>query len=139
MLVTKSNASHLQITFRVGDIVLVNVKSHDRPSLQARGPLQPYFAGPYRILEQVGTQDFRIELPTIAKQAHMQDVFNAHQLRPYTTERTLLDALNPHPVVPDHEENELSSRSQMMRIIHRFPPVIWRASSGRTSGSVVKP
>ena len=73
-----------------GDHVLVNVRKQPAQSLWAdRGPLMPYFAGPFDVLRRVGPNAYQLRLPPeIASRIH--DIFNVVQLRKYHSYTPLL-------------------------------------------------
>ena len=86
--------------------MLINVKLHPRPYPQASGPLEPYYAGPYKVIEKVGPNSFRVRLPAKARINRVHDVFNITSLKKYHSETVLLDVVDPPPVPPDNADDE---------------------------------
>ena len=75
-----------------GDQVLVNIRRHPAQSLWAdRGPLMPYFAGPFEVVRRVSPNAYQLRLPPEVK-SRIHDVFNVSQLRKYHSNTPLLDA-----------------------------------------------
>jgi hypothetical protein len=78
----QADKSRRPVTFAVGDRVLlstenISVAAHsNRPSKK----LEPKFVGPFRIIEKVNDNAFKLELPRNMRQ---HPVFNADLLRPY--------------------------------------------------------
>ena len=101
-------------TFHVGDLVLVRVIHVNRTQLNAGGAFANRWEGPYKVIEQVPHQSYRLELPVRAS-SRMGRVFNAIEPKPYQlrnpedAERILRGALRdklnrddiPDPNAPD--------------------------------------
>ena len=77
----------------VGAQVLINLWKHPAHTLWPdRGPLMPYFAGPFEVLRRVGTNAYQLQLTPAMVTAHVHDVFNVSQLRLFHSDTPLLDA-----------------------------------------------
>jgi hypothetical protein len=72
------NNRHKPQIYRTGDLVLLSTKNL-RLKLPSR-KLAPLFVGPYRVVEPVGTQAYRLLLPTNSR---LHPVFNVSRLKPY--------------------------------------------------------
>ena len=96
---------HLHPTrIAVGDEVLVNLKHKDRATLQARGPLQPNYAGPFKVIAKIGENAFKVQLPASAS---VHNVFNTAQLKRYTSHAPTLEALEAdEQIAPDDGEGD---------------------------------
>ena len=83
-MIARANKGRKQHSFAVGDHVLVSHRHHYRDQLEPPGKLRPKASGPFEILEQVGTNVFRLKLPArVERNARMHNAFHAHDLIPY--------------------------------------------------------
>src|SRR5438552_6424324 len=73
------NKSHMAKTYNVGDMVLLSTKNIKlaRPSKK----LDHRFAGPFRVLDLVRKQVYRLDIPKSWKRVH--PVFHVSLLEPY--------------------------------------------------------
>src|SRR5438876_266138 len=73
------NKSHMAKTYNVGDMVLLLTKNIKlaHPSKK----LDHHFAGPFRVLDLIGKQAYRLDIPKSWKQVH--PVFHVSLLEPY--------------------------------------------------------
>ena len=87
--------------FNVDDSVLISVRK--RPLLQphAKGSL---YVGPFRVIEVVSPESFRLALPPSFKNMH--NVFHVSHLRPYLTSVQFSDP--PAITIPDSDPSALS-------------------------------
>ena len=94
------NKKHLAKDFNEGDLVMLSTKN-----LKLKKPskkLSDKFIGPFRILEPVGAQAYRLALPETFK---IHPVFHVSYLEPYK-QRPGDDAI-PTPPLPDLIDNQL--------------------------------
>lgn len=79
---THADKTRRPVDFIVGDLVMLNTRhislaAHsNRPSAK----LEPLFAGPFKIIEQINNNAFKLELPATMK---IHPVFNTNLLKPY--------------------------------------------------------
>jgi hypothetical protein len=66
------------VTFKVGDLVLLNLKDYQRTGRA----LQPRYEGPFEIIEKLSDVTFKLKLPTKFRAIH--PVFHASKLEKYT-------------------------------------------------------
>ena len=91
-------------TYNVGDMVLLSTKNIKlaRPSKK----LDHHFAGPFRVLDLVGKQAYRLDIPKSWKRVH--PVFHVSLLEPYHGRPGAGQPTAPEPVLlPDGEEWEV--------------------------------
>jgi hypothetical protein len=79
--------------FAVGDQVLLLVRPDQLP-VGMSPKLAKKFSGPYSIVEAIGPNAFRLDLPSTVG---IHDVVNASQLKPYVTPSPTLTELLPRP------------------------------------------
>jgi transposase InsO family protein len=72
------NQKHTPKNFSVGDLVLVSTKNWKLAVPNRK--LAAKFAGPFRVIEPIGTQAYRLQLPSITK---VHNVFHVSLLEPY--------------------------------------------------------
>ena len=91
----QANRHLAPVTYHVGDWVLVSMKLQHRRQLAVNGSLGLKQAGPYKILQVVGPQTYKLGLPPGVR---IHPNFNSRFLVPYRTD----DDLNADAV--DHDE-----------------------------------
>ena len=97
------NAKHTPKMFPVGSRVLLSTKNlkQRRPSRK----LSDKFIGPFKVLDAVGTQAYRLELPDMYK---IHPVFHISLLEPYYEPRNKEEVQRPLPeIIEGHEEWEI--------------------------------
>src|SRR5438876_3468437 len=98
------NKSHMAKTYNVGDMVLLSTKTIKlaRPSKK----LDYCFAGPFRVLDLIGKQVYRLDIPKSWKRVHL--VFHVSLLEPYHSRPEAGQPTVLEPVLfPDREEWEV--------------------------------
>ena len=91
-----ANKRRTPADFKVNDLVLVRVFPSNREQLNPPGPFALRWAGPYRVLEVVAENSFRLKFPE-GTHPRFGRVFNAIELRPYYhSEGTPV----PEPLIP---------------------------------------
>jgi hypothetical protein len=97
------NKRHKPIAFKRGDLVALSTKN-----LRIKGSrkLSPRFIGPFRVLDMIGKQAYRLSLPNQYSRIH--NVFHVSLLEPWhqRQERTNPEAM-PMPDLEDDEEWEI--------------------------------
>lgn len=101
----QADKSRRPITFAVGDMVFLSAEnisaaSHaNRPSKK----LEPKYLGPYKILEQLNDNAFKLDLPSTMRH---HPVFNADLLKPYTASPPEFEHRTPPRPPPELVEGE---------------------------------
>ena len=91
-----ANKRRTPADFQVNDLVLVRVFPSNREQLNPPGPFAMRWAGPFRVMEIVAENSFRLKFPE-ATHPRFGRVFNAIELRPYYhSEGTPV----PDPIIP---------------------------------------
>ncbi|KAF5230292.1 hypothetical protein FAUST_9880 [Fusarium austroamericanum] len=93
------NAKHQEKTFQAGDLIALSTKNIKLKGEKKK--LAPRFLGPFRILERVGKQAYRLALPD--KYQLLHNVFHVSLLEPWRKRQG--DQGNTLPM-PDLEEEE---------------------------------
>jgi transposase InsO family protein len=97
------NRNHRPRTFEEGDEVLLSTKN-----IKQRVPskkLKDRFIGPFRVLEVIGTQAYRLELPPSYRKLH--NVFHVSVLEPYIRQADSTQALRRPGAALDDEGQEV--------------------------------
>lgn len=121
------------VEFIVGDMVMLNTRhislaAHsNRPS----GKLEPLFAGPFKIIERINDNAFKLELPSSMK---IHPVFNADLLKPYKeSPKEFSDRTQerPPPDIVEGEEEYEVERILDMKTFGRTKKwlVLWKGYS----------
>ena len=79
--IARVNRKREATNFQVGDLVLVRVSPVNRTQLNEGGAFANRWAGPYKVIERVDHQSYRLELHVMAA-SRMGRVFNAIELKP---------------------------------------------------------
>jgi len=95
---TAYNRRHEPIKFGTGDQVLLSTKDLNLKLPSKK--LAPKFIGPFRVAEPVGSQAYRLHLPTHYR---IHDVFNVARLEKYTGRPNQEDNYQA-PIIIDDEE-----------------------------------
>ena len=109
------DANHRALEFAVGDWVLLRMLHRHTQSLVpgARGKLRPKYAGPFEMLERIGTVAYRLRLP---EGARIHDVFHVGVLKPFRgTPPTSVPALPPIHHGRPLQQPERVLRSELRR------------------------
>jgi transposase InsO family protein len=108
------DAHHRQLEFQVGDWVWLRMLHRPTQSLHTggRGKLGPRYAGPFQVLERIGTVAYRLQLPTGAR---IHDVFHVGVLKPFQGEPPVDTPLLP----PTQHGRLLSSPERVLRAERR--------------------
>jgi hypothetical protein len=106
-MVSNYNKHHRDITFQVGDKVLLNTKNLRLASLE-QSPLrkfQPRFVGPFEITAAISPIAYRLALPGTMR---IHPVFHVSLLKKYTTSPTFPRPTPPPPeIINDVDEYEV--------------------------------
>jgi hypothetical protein len=94
------NKAHQPLTLQRGDLVLLSTKNL---RLKSPNKLTPKFIGPFRVLQSVGSQAYRLSLPRQYSQLH--NVFHVNLLEPWTECSGGRDTAESMPM-PDLEDAE---------------------------------
>ena len=89
----QEDCHHRSSDIVVGDEVLVNVLKFDRHAFSTIHKLVQLYAGPFRVIAAVGSNAFKVDLPTKLLDKRIHNVFNVSQLKKYRSETPLLDAI----------------------------------------------
>jgi transposase InsO family protein len=96
------NRKHQPISFKKGDLVLVSTKN--LRLRDASKKLSQRLMGPFRIDEPVGSQAYRVHLPTASR---IHDVFHVSAMEPYHQRAGTQEILLPPDIIDDQEEYEV--------------------------------
>ena len=115
------NRKHLEKDFNEGDLVMLSAKNlkQKRPSKK----LSHKFLGPFRILEAVGKQAYRLALPTTYR---IHPVFHVSYLEPYKRRdgQEHIPFLPPPEIINDEQEWEVEEiigrRSEKGEIFYKI-------------------
>ncbi|XP_016692433.1 uncharacterized protein [Gossypium hirsutum] len=89
-----ANLKRHEIEYFVGDFIFLKVSPWNKVlRFNRKGKLSPRFIGPYRILKQVGSVTYHLELPLELDRIH--NVFHVSMLTPYPS--------NPSHIIPVEE------------------------------------
>jgi transposase InsO family protein len=102
------NKNHQEMTFKVGDLVLLSLKN-----LKTRAPSKKLAIkrqGPYRVLDVIGTQAYRLALPKELSRIH--NVFHVSLLEPWHSRDGCEDlpmpvTLNDDSLLPEYEVEKI--------------------------------
>jgi hypothetical protein len=119
------NQKHEPKTYQIGDKVLLSTKNMDIP---VPTKILPRFIGPFKILEVINTQAYRLELPSRLKKLH--DVFHVSLLRPYRSDGTYQpppigwatdgDAIWEVEKIMKHREHISDSRKSRQKPVYQY-------------------
>ncbi|GJW94957.1 putative reverse transcriptase domain-containing protein [Tanacetum coccineum] len=108
-----ANKRHMPLEFEVGDKVMLKVTPwKGLMRFRKRGKLNPYYIGPFRIVERIGPVVYRLELPQELSRVH--NVFHVCNLKKCLSDDTL--------VIPLEEiqlDNKLNFVEEPIEIIDR--------------------
>ena len=90
---------HRDITYKVGDLVLLSTRNLRMKGTP--GKLQRRFVGPFRVIETIGQQAYRLSLPDDWK---IHPVFHVSLLKKWNTENLREDRTISHEDIPEVEE-----------------------------------
>lgn len=90
-------------SFRIGDRVLLSTKNRRMPGLKRK--LNAKFVGPFRIVDAIGSQAYRLALP---EDYGIHDVFHVSLLEPWR-QRAGEEPSEPMPLAEDDGEYEVES------------------------------
>jgi transposase InsO family protein len=96
------NKRHQPMRFSKGDLVIVSMKNLRIRSASKK--MAQRFMGPFRIDEPIGTQAYRVHLPTSMR---IHNVFHVSALEPYQRRDSEQDTLSPPELIDDEEEYEI--------------------------------
>lgn len=96
------NERHQEQTLKRGDLVGLSTK-HIRLKDEYR-KLTPRFVGPFRVLERIGSQAYRLALPE--KYSRLHNVFHVSRLEPWTRREGEADEQLPMPDLDEEEDDE---------------------------------
>ncbi|XP_071683751.1 uncharacterized protein [Lolium perenne] len=101
---------HREVEYAVGDWVWLRLlhRSHQSLDPRAKRKLGPRYAGPFIIVERIGTMAYRLQLP---EGARIHDVFHMGLLKPY---RGAPPVATP-PLPPTAEGRLLPSPAKVLR------------------------
>ena len=109
------NARHTVMEFKVGDFVKLSTKHLKFKSRK----LSPRWIGPFKVLERIGSQAYRIALPN--KYFRLHDVFPIQLLEPYHRRKDD-DSLMSMPDLEDPQEEweveEVLDKRKIKGIVH---------------------
>ncbi|GJT90683.1 putative reverse transcriptase domain-containing protein [Tanacetum coccineum] len=84
-----ANKRHMPLEFEVGDKVMLKVTPwKGLMRFRKRGKLNPYYIGPFRIVERIGPVVYRLELPQELSRVH--NVFHVCNLKKCLSDDTLV-------------------------------------------------
>lgn len=105
------NKKHKPLTLKIGDLVLLSTKHLQLKNTTRK--LNPKFIGPFRIDKRIGTQAYRLILPT--KYLKLHNVFHISLLEPWNGDLTNSDPLTMPDLADENEHWEIDEIRDIRR------------------------